>query len=158
MPEVKVAGPSEAVCSPSIPPAAEGEAGALSERATSGQFLPGKSGNPAGKPVGTRNKITILTDNLHAALLDYANKPAARQKAQDGLDRMFDIMATGEDKDAVSAYKAIFGKFTPDAKAAQDESRERPPSVHVTITTIAADQGREVKTVIQGKATEVYHE
>lgn len=144
--------PSEGVCSPSIPPAPEGGAGAL-VRDEAGRFPAGVSGNPAGKPRGTRNQITVLRENFELALLEYANKPTQRTKALAAMDRMFDIMANGESKEAVAAYKAMFGKVTPDAKQPVEDVGDRaPPTVNIVITNATA---KEVK-VIPGEATEVF--
>lgn len=44
----------------------------LPVRAEDGKFLPGKSGNPAGRPKGSKNQITILKQSLELMLREQA--------------------------------------------------------------------------------------
>lgn len=40
----------------------------VQERGHNGQFLPGQSGNPAGRPIGTRNETTLVKEFIEHAL------------------------------------------------------------------------------------------
>lgn len=109
---------------------------ANTRRKQGGQFAPGVSGNPAGRPVGARHKTTLaieaLLDGEHEALTR-----AAIDKALEGdttalrlcLDRIapprkdnpvsFELPAIENAADAVSASSALLaavaaGEVTPD--------------------------------------------
>ena len=113
---------------PSSPPllaAAPVAALPVPTRSESGTFLPGKSGNPAGKPKGVRNYITQKRLELEAALCDYLIKPANRRKAERAIDRLFTVIDTGEDREAVSAVKVLFGNVIIAAKQAEEQEKVR---------------------------------
>jgi hypothetical protein len=57
---------------------------AVVERDSKGRFPPGVSGNPAGKPVGARNGLTLLAESL------------AADRAERILATLFDLAERGD--------------------------------------------------------------
>lgn len=91
-----------------------------------GRFLPGQSGNPAGKQKGLRNYITHERLMLEAALRDYVADPTQSRKLLAGIDRILDIATAtvedeegnvvgfaSQDKDALSAMKLLLDRVMP---------------------------------------------
>lgn len=87
-----------------------------------GRWVRGQSGNPHGKPKGLRNYVTRERLALEAALRAYISNEDNLPKVLDGIDRMFDIIANGEDKQAVAAFKALYDKLLTAPKDASDTS------------------------------------
>src|SRR5688500_8075628 len=56
-------------------------AGTETSRTAEGRFAPGQSGNPTGRPKGSRNKATIIAE----ALLDEATGPVVAKAIDDAL-------------------------------------------------------------------------
>jgi len=78
-----------------------------------GRFLPGQSGNPAGKAKGLKNYITHERLMLEAALRDYVGDPKQSKKLVKGIDRVLQIAITGEDAQAISAMKLLLDRVMP---------------------------------------------
>src|SRR6266566_4683361 len=80
-------------------------------RDANGRFLPGRSGNPAGKKQGTRNRATLLRE----ALADGEDAQVARiviDKALAGVDATLRAMASGEitPDEALTVTRVLDGK------------------------------------------------
>ena len=60
-------------------------------RTEKGRFLPGKSGNPAGRPKGSKNKITLLKQELETELREFA-APQMREV----LAKAFELAQAGD--------------------------------------------------------------
>jgi hypothetical protein len=130
----KIAGASaKAASPPSPPPVVEVEVPSVPERTERGTFHKGVSGNPAGRPKGTRNWITIERENLELVLRQYMNKPEQRAKAVKALDRLFELAISGEDKFAVGALKVLLDKIVPSPKSAEEAGETSKPQVHIVI-------------------------
>lgn len=142
MPKNTPTSPSVEVSSPSPPASAGGDV----VRSHKGRFVAGKSGNPKGRPKGTRNKITVLRENLELALRDYMAKPAQKQRALAGIDRMFEIMESGDEKAAVAAFKAVFDKTLPQVREPEQKGESAQPTVEIVITNATNE-----KKVISGE-------
>ena len=85
----------------------------LVQRDGKGRFLPGQSGNPAGKAKGLRNYITHERLMLEAALRDYVADPTQAKKLLAGIDRVLDIAGGDDNKDAISAMKLLLDRVMP---------------------------------------------
>lgn len=106
----------------------------LVARDEKGRFVPGQSGNPAGKSKGVRNYITHERLMLEAGLRDYVADPKQSKKLLAGIDRILDIATkTGEDgteflsadKDALSAMKLLLDRVMPSMPPKEQEDAER---------------------------------
>jgi len=64
---------------------------AAKDRKEDGTFVPGKSGNPAGRPVGAKNKITLLRQGLELELREFA---APKMRAV--LEKAFELALDGD--------------------------------------------------------------
>lgn len=84
----------------------------VATRGDDGRFLPGQSGNPAGRPKGKRNQITELKQDLEIALREQV-RPREIQKI---IDKMTDLAAEGN----VGAAKLILDKVLSNARDTED--------------------------------------
>lgn len=85
------------------------------------QWKKGQSGNPAGRPKGTKNYITQLKQNLEAAVRENANP----SKVAGIIDTMCDLALDGN----VGAAKLILDKFVSNAKTEEDSEHGTPKLV-----------------------------
>lgn len=120
-----------------------------------GKFVKGQSGNPAGRPVGSRNQITVLRENTELALRRYMDSPARAALAQKALDRLFKMSVEGNDKEALQAMKILFDKILPNAKSGiEDKSGSKRPIAIQIINQTDKSAGSPV-VLIDGEAEEV---
>jgi hypothetical protein len=133
---------------------------AKAPRNAKGQLLPGAVNNPNGRPKGSKNQITILRDNTELALRKYLESPRRAALAQKALDRVFDIAANGDDKEALSAIKLLMDKMLPNASAAKEEAAggrsQRPIAIQIVNSTDATS-GKPV-AIIDGETGEIEYE
>jgi hypothetical protein len=116
-------------------------------RSNSGKYLKGKSGNPSGKPPGTRNRKTILaeklTENDADALLQKMYRKAMRgseSAARLILDRMRPVRkAAGKFKlpDTISTLDEVDAALSSVASA-QSAGKLLPDEVAAALATIEA--------------------
>jgi len=95
------------------------------QRDDKGRFLPGQSGNPAGKAKGLKNYITHERLMLEAALRDYVGDPTNSARLIQGIDRVLRIAAEGEDKEALSAMKLLLDRVMPAMPPKEVEDAEK---------------------------------
>ncbi len=108
----------------------------LVERDDKGRFVPGQSGNPAGKTKGVRNYITHERLMLEAALRDYVADPARSFMLLAGIDRILKIAVDGDDKDAISAMKLLLDRVMPSIPPKeQEEASHTQTRLEIIITT-----------------------
>lgn len=120
-----------------------------------GRFVKGSSGNPAGKPAGTKNHITQLRQDTEHALRDYLASPANQVKAMKGIDRIFQIMETGDDKEAIGAFKVLMDRILPNVKQhTEDQAKGASRPVVLQIVNHTGDNAPPVQ-VIDGEAEEI---
>jgi hypothetical protein len=95
-----------------------------------GRFPKGVSGNPAGRPKGTKNQITALRQNTELALRDYMASPDNARKAIKAIDRLITMASEGD----MQAMKLLFDKVLPNARAGADEgeaSKQKPVAIQI---------------------------
>lgn len=63
----------------------------MATRITKGKFLPGESGNPDGRPKGSKNKITLLKESLELML-----RERSEPKMVAVLDQAIQLAMTGD--------------------------------------------------------------
>ena len=124
----------------------------LVARDDKGRFVPGQSGNPAGKSKGVRNYITHERLMLEAALRDYVADPEQAAQLFAGFDRVLKIAVFGDDKDAISAMKLLLDRVMPAMPPKeQEEAKTRQTRLEIIIKT---NPGATVPVqVIEGECT-----
>lgn len=131
--------PAPAGADPSVPPRRRDELG---------RWVRGQSGNPAGKPKGLRNYVTRERLALEAALRSYISNEDNLPKVLDGIDRMFDIIANGDDKQAVAAFKTLYDKLLTAPKDAAEQS-DGPNKLVVVLKDAAVGSNQPAAMVIE---------
>lgn len=124
-------------------------------RSADGTFVAGQSGNPAGRPVGSKNYVTEQRLAMEAALRDYMHTPARRARIMRLIDRVLEIGMTGTDKDAINAAKIMFDRVLSGAKQEDDIGGKTPPRVVVVIENMT-QQPAKVAVITEGQFTEVH--
>lgn len=127
---------------------------ALIQRDDKGRFVPGQSGNPAGKSKGLKNYITHERLMLEAALRDYVADPNQAEKLLSGIDRVLSIALEGEDKNALTAMKLLLDRVMPAAPAKEAEEAEKLDKRLQIVIQTNPDAKVPVQTVIEGKVIE----
>lgn len=124
-------------------------------RDSKGRFVPGQSGNPAGKAKGLKNYITHERLMLEAALRDYVADPEQAQKLLQGIDRVLSIAVEGEDdKQALTAMKLLLDRVMPAAPPKEQEEGEKLDKRLQIVIQTNPDAKVPVQTVIEGKVIE----
>ena len=95
--------------------------------------MQGQSGNPKGKPRGTKHWITTERENLELVLRQYLGDKKQMNKAMQAVDRLFQLAIEAEDKVAVQAMKVLLDKVLPSPKSAEEVTEDKAPSVHIVI-------------------------
>jgi hypothetical protein len=115
-------------------------------RSESGQFVKGVSGNPAGRPKGSKNKITELKQDLEVAVRSNVNP----QDISDIVERMVIEAKTGN----VQAAKLILDKTISNAKESEDPTAEAGGIlVRIENATLSVAE-REPNPPIEGEVSE----
>jgi Family of unknown function (DUF5681) len=117
-------------------------------RTPTGQFPVGVSGNPAGRPKGSKNRIVQLRQDLEVALREHVNV--------DAVKGIIDVMVAQALEGDVSAAKMILDKVLPNARDADEESGQAP-TIKVVIENATFGRVADVAAVtpIEGEFTEV---
>jgi len=97
----------------------------LVQRDEKGRFVPGQSGNPAGRQKGLKNYITHERLMLEAALRDYVADPSQAEKLLKGIDRVLSIATGDNDKLAISAMKLLLDRVMPAMPPKEAEEAEK---------------------------------
>lgn len=112
---------------------------ALEGRAPTGQFVAGKSGNPAGRAPGSKNFVTKERLALEGALREYMGHPDRKAKIIKAIDRLIDISAESlDEKVAVGALKVLLDKVMSSAKQDEDMAAKEAPTVTIIIENTTA--------------------
>ena len=106
-------------------------------RDANGRFLPGQSGNPAGKAKGIRNQMTLERLAFEKALRDYVHDPRQANKLVKGIDRVLRIAEIAEkDSDAIAAMKLLLDRVMPSMPAqVQEDAAKTDNRLQIVIQT-----------------------
>lgn len=86
------------------------------------KFVKGKSGNPAGRPKGSKNRVSILKVALE---LDLREK--LKHDAQDILQKAIDLAKSGD----TQMIKLLIDKMIPTSKAMEDEPAKEKVQIFI---------------------------
>ena len=128
---------------------------ALIERDDKGRYLPGQTGNPAGKAKGLRNYITHERLMLEAALRDYIADPSQAEKLLEGINRILTIAVSGDDKDAISAMKLLLDRVMPAMPPKLEEEAQSTDKRLQIIIQTNPNATVPVQAVIDGEFTKI---
>lgn len=119
----------------------------MSTRTVEGKFISGASGNPRGRPKGTKNEITELKQEVELAVRQHADL----KKIKKVLEKVFNKAANGN----MAAAKLVFDYFLSRVNDADDSGKEQPAiRVIVENATFKVEQQKaQVVEVIQVEDT-----
>ena len=127
------------------------------ERDAKGRFVPGQSGNPAGKKKGLKNYITHERLMLEAALRDYVGHPDQAAKLIQGIDRVLTIAIEGEENHALGAMKLLLDRVMPAMPPKEiEEAAKTDRRLEIIIKT--NPDARTPVEIVNGQAIEVTEE
>jgi hypothetical protein len=121
-----------------------------STRTQLGQFSPGVSGNPAGRPKGRKNEIVELRQNLELAVRQHLTV--------DKIKKIVDRMATMAENGSVAAAKLLLDKVVPNARNDEEDDGQERGGIVIRIenaTVLAAREKAQADTPVEGEFTEV---
>lgn len=132
---------------PKLSSATKGKKGEL--RAKDGTFLPGKSGNPNGRPKGRKNQLTVLKQDLEIALREGLDP----HKIKAVVDSMVELALQGN----VGAGKLILDKVVSNARESEDE-KETSGGLKIIIEHANVDVTNENRNIIDVTPEEISNE
>lgn len=127
----------------------DSESKSVETRGEDGRFLPGVSGNPAGRPKGRKNLLTVLKQDLEIAI----RKNLCQQDIQNVVNAMLQQALDGN----VGAGKLILDKVLSNAKEGEDE-KESGGALKVIIEHANFEAMQHSTNVIESKAEELQDE
>lgn len=104
-------------------------------RSSDGTFLPGKSGNPRGRPKGAKNRITQLKQEMEVVLREGINPEV--------LKSIIATMAAEAMGGNVQAAKLILDRFMTTASGS-DENNEQSPTITIKIQNLTPSKLKDV--------------
>ena len=113
----------------------------MSETRVTTQFKKGMSGNPKGRPKGSKNKSTILRE----AMENKTDRMLSREVPK-VLKVVIDAAIAGD----MSAAKMILDRAVPVIKAGDGNDSAIAGGINITIKNLTADHGK-VETVVEGE-------
>jgi hypothetical protein len=112
----------------------------MTERTDKGQFPAGVSGNPKGRPKGSKNEIVALKQDMELALRQHV-KPEKLKKV---IEKVINKAANGN----IAAAKLIFDYFLSRVADNDDNGKEQPAiRVIVENATFKVEQERTAQVV-----------
>jgi len=112
---------------------------------STGQFVKGVSGNPAGRPVSTKNQLTNVKQEMELAI----RKNMSPQKISAIVETMYELALEG----SVGAAKLLLDKTVSNAKTEEDNT-DGPGSVTIRIENMTLPQKVETTVIDVTPATE----
>ncbi len=108
------------------------------------KFQKGKSGNPRGRPPGSKNKTTLLRE----AMQNKADRLLSKE-----VPNVLRVVVDAAKKGDMSAAKMILDRAVPVRKASDDDGGKGSGGVTITIKNLTAPDGNS-ETVIDGEVVE----
>ena len=105
-------------------------------RNAQGQFVEGKSGNPGGRPKGSKNRITLLK---------MQTEEAWRERNSDALDAVLDLILQDALDGDKAARKMIFDSVISKANVQEDKSAGQQQKITVHRMEVKQGVSREEK-------------
>jgi len=102
--------------------------GTMVRDATTGQFVEGVSGNPLGRPKGSKNKITLLK---------MTTEQAWRERNQDLLDEVLDMILQDALEGDKGSRRMIFDAVVSKANVQEDKSAGHKQQITVHRMTVS---------------------
>lgn len=99
--------------------------------------------------------ITLERLNLELVMREYLGSDANKQKALKAIDRMFNIITTGDDKEATAAMKLFFDKVMTAPKEQEDQGSGAKAVTVIIENRTADDTGPPVRAILDGEYEEV---
>jgi hypothetical protein len=105
-------------------------------RTETGQFIAGTSGNPNGRPKGSKNKVTLLK---------LAAEEAFRDRNQNAIDAVLDQILGAALEGDTAARKMVWDACMSKAQVAEDKSAGGKQSI--TVHRMSVVQGDKTTTI-----------
>ena len=117
----------------------------VSKTANKGQFPVGKSGNPRGRPKGSKNKATILRE----AMQNKADKMLSAQ-----VPKVLKVVIEAAIAGDMQAAKMVLDRAVPVQKAAEGDSGASNKSVQITIQNLTSPHEEDRGVTINGETVQ----
>lgn len=115
--------------------------GEVADRNEDGTFAAGKSGNPAGRPKGNKNKITQLQQDLEIAVRENVSSADVKE--------ILETLVKDAKGGSLGAAKLLLDKLIPNAKSGDDIDAGRGGiNIIITNATAKAPDEKEVEAEV----------
>lgn len=109
------------------------------------QFKKGVSGNPRGRPKGSKNKSTILRE----AMLEKTDRMLSKE-----VPAVLHVVLNAAKGGDMAAAKMILDRAVPVKKAGADDDALPQGGIHISISNLTAPEHNVEATVIEGEFTD----
>ena len=106
-----------------------------------GRFVKGQSGNPAGRPKGSKNRITMMKLALEGEL---------RAQMKDHMAEILAVAITKAKQGDPAMVKLLIDKTIPTSKAADDETPAKE-KVQIFIDRLPDRDGKKAPATVEGR-------
>lgn len=103
-------------------------------------FKPGQSGNPNGRPKGSKNRSTVIKQAIEGDMLDRLEKDAVAI-----LEKTIDMAKKGDR----TCIKILMDRLLPARRAEENNKEKGSGAVSITINSLT-DSGKKTTTTIEG--------
>lgn len=107
-------------------------------RTETGQFMKGTSGNPLGRPKGSKNRTTLLRQAIEGDMVD--------RLATDAID-ILEVAIELAKKGDTACIKILMDRLLPSRKAADEDTKSGVSGINIVVQNMSKDTA----TTIEGK-------